>query len=89
MSVELRELISKADLCEVEDRDEIAESIDEVRGMARWGGRSPCMECMELTEEEADRSGSIARGGLDIVSSGTLLLSDDSASAISGDSDKL
>jgi len=89
MSVGLRELMSKADLWEVEDREEMAESIDEVRGMARWVGRSPGIECIELTEEEADRSGSGARGGLDIVFSGRLLLSVDSVSTISGDCDKL
>lgn len=68
----------------------MAESMEDVRGMTRWVGRSPGMECIELTEEEADRSGSGARDGLvDIVSPGRLLLSVESESTISGDCDKL
>jgi hypothetical protein len=90
ISAGLRELTSKVDLWEVEDREEIAESIDEVRGMTRWAGRSPGIECMELTEEDAERSGSGALGGF-----GTLFSSSDplfwsgSGPAIIGDCDEL
>lgn len=90
ISAGLKELTSKADRCEAEDREEMAESMEEVRGMTRWVERSPGMECIELTEDEADRSGSGARDGLgEIVSPDELLLSVGSEPTISGDCDKL
>lgn len=87
ISAGLNELASNVDLWETEDREEIAESIEEVRGMARCIGRSPDMECIELTEDDADLSGSDARD-LDVISPDGLLLVD-SVSTISGDCDKL
>lgn len=65
MSAGLKELASKADRWEAEDREEMAESIDEVRGMARGVGRSPGADSTELTDDEdTERSGSDAPGGL-------------------------
>ena len=90
MSAELRALTSKADLWELEDRDEIAESMDEVRGMTRLGVRSPGIECTELTEEEPDRSGSGARVDFGVlVSPARPLAFAESVPTISGDCDGL
>lgn len=88
ISAGLNEFTSNVDLWEVEDREEMAESIDEVRGMTRWSGRSPGMECIELTDDDADLSVSGTRD-LEDVFSCSLFLSVDSASTISGDCDKL
>lgn len=58
--------------------------------MARLGARSPGIECIELTEEEADRSGSGARDDLGVLLSPDLLLEfTDSIPSISGDCDRL
>lgn len=65
MSAGLNALASKFDFCEAEDRDDIAESIEEVRGMMRCVGRSPGADSTELTEEDAERSGSGAPVGLE------------------------
>lgn len=92
ISVELKLLASKGDPWEAEDREEMAESMEEVRGMTRWAGRSPVpvMECIEFTEDEADRSDAGAWNDFGvIVSSSFLPLLVDSASTGSGDCDKL
>lgn len=58
--------------------------------MARLGVRSPGIERIELTEEEADRSGSGARDGFGILlSPGRPLTFPDSVPTISGDCDRL
>lgn len=46
----LTALALKVDLWdwEAEESDEMAESMDDVRGMTRCPGRSPAMECREL-----------------------------------------
>lgn len=64
----------------------MAESIDEVRGMIRCIGRSPGADRIELTEEDAERSGSVTPGGFDeLLSPGMLAISEVSVFGISGD----
>ena len=83
-SAGLRAFASNVDFCEAEDKDEIAESMEEVRGMIRGVGRSPGADRTELTEEEAERSGSGAPGGLEIfVSPGLAAMSADPMPVIS------
>lgn len=88
ISAGLRDLASKVDRWEVEDNEEIAESIDEVRGMTRGVGRSPGADSTELTGDGAERSESDAPGGLAIFRSPCLTdISNWSALIISGDWD--
>lgn len=49
ISAWLTKLALNADLCgcDAEERDDIAESIDEVRGIARWPGLSLLIDCRE------------------------------------------
>lgn len=76
ISAGLSEFGSNVDFWDAEDNDEIAESIEDVRGMMRWVGRSPGADMIELTDEEAERSGSAAAGGLEmLVSLGPAILS--------------
>jgi len=89
MSAGLNALASKVDFWEAEDKDEIAESIDDVRGMMRWVGRSPGADSIELTDEEAERSGSAVPGDLEILPSLGLGMLPDSMTIISGDGEKL
>lgn len=67
MSAELKALASNVDFWEAEDSEDIAESIEDVRGIMRWFGRSPGMESTELTEDDADRSASDDPGGLEML----------------------
>lgn len=88
ISAELKALASKVERWEAEDKEEIAESIDEVRGMTRGVGRSPGADSTELTDDDAERSGSDAPGGLAIFPSPCLAgISSWSALIISGDWD--
>lgn len=88
MSAELRALASKVDLWDADDKEEIAESMDEVRGMTRCAGRSPGADKTELTEEDAERSGSLTREGLGVVlSPGPAVTSDPSVLVVSGETD--
>lgn len=88
ISAGLKDLTSKADRWEVEDKEEMAESIDEVRGMARGVGRSPGADSTELTDDDAERSGSDAPGSLAILPSPCLpVMSTWSALILSGDWD--
>jgi hypothetical protein len=61
----------------------MAESIDEVRGMTRCVGRSPGADRIELTEEDAERSGSVTTGGFDELLSPAISVA--SVFRISGD----
>lgn len=86
MSAEVRVLGSNVDFWEVADRDEMAESIDEVRGMTRWVGRSPGADTTELTEEDWERSGSRTTCCLDgLLALGRAFKSATDELAISGD----
>jgi hypothetical protein len=88
ISAGLKDLASKADRWEAEDKEEMAESIDEVRGMARGVGRSPGADSTELTDDDAERSGSDIAGGLAIFASPCLpVMSTWSALMLSGDRD--
>lgn len=89
MSAGLNALASKVDFWETEDKDEIAESMEDVRGMMRWVERSPWPDSIELTDEEAERSGSAAPGGLEILPSLGLGMLPVSMPIISGDGEKL
>jgi hypothetical protein len=66
ISAGLKDLASKVDRWEAVDKEEIAESIDEVRGMARGVGRSPGADSTELIDDDAERSGSDTPGDLAI-----------------------
>lgn len=64
ISAWLKAVASNGDLwdCEAEDSDDIAESIDEVRGMMRCPGRSPGAETDDIGEGVEDWLASIAYG---------------------------
>lgn len=88
MSAGLRALASNVDLWDADDKEEIAESIEEVRGMTRCAGRSPGADKTELTEDDAERSGSFTLEGLGVLlSPGAAVTSVPSAMVVSGDTD--
>lgn len=70
ISAWLKAVASNEDLCdcEAEERDDIAESIEEVRGMMRCPDRSPGTETDDIGEGVEDWLASIAsRGCRDLV----------------------
>lgn len=66
----------------------MAESIDEVRGMTRCAGRSPGADKTELTEDDAERSGSFTLEGLGVLPSpGAAVMPVPSMLVVCGDTD--